>query len=76
MENATCSSVSHSILLFSLIYVHVHIYDFSSGIFGAVFMFFWARFAYDSPSKHPRISDKERIYIENSLPDSDATDQV
>ena len=39
-------------------------------------MFFWAFFAYDSPKTHPRIAEKEKRYIQESLPDSDAKDQV
>ena len=54
-------------------YVHA---PFLVGIWGAVFMIFWAFFAYDSPAAHPRISDEERAYIEAALPESDATDQV
>ena len=39
-------------------------------------MFFWAFFAYDSPETHPRIAEKEKRYIQESLPDSDAKDQA
>ena len=55
---------------------HITNYCFVSGIWGAVFMFFWAFFAYDSPDTHPRISEKERKYIKESLGNSDAKDQV
>ena len=64
----TCMSTRH--------WRHITNYCFVSGIWGAVFMFFWAFFAYDSPDTHPRISEKERKYIKESLGNSDAKDQV
>nr|XP_002131022.1 sialin-like [Ciona intestinalis] len=37
------------------------------GIIGFCWVILWAIFAYDSPAKHPRISERERRYIEQSI---------
>uniref|UniRef100_A0A3P9H8S6 Sialin n=1 Tax=Oryzias latipes TaxID=8090 RepID=A0A3P9H8S6_ORYLA len=37
------------------------------GIIGLVWFVLWAFFVFDSPNTHPRISERERLYITNSL---------
>ncbi|XP_076801686.1 sialin-like [Clavelina lepadiformis] len=37
------------------------------GCCGLVWCIFWAIFAFDSPAKHPRISERERRFIEQSI---------
>uniref|UniRef100_A0A1A9WA66 Major facilitator superfamily (MFS) profile domain-containing protein n=1 Tax=Glossina brevipalpis TaxID=37001 RepID=A0A1A9WA66_9MUSC len=37
------------------------------GALGLIWFIFWMFLVYDKPSMHPRISSKERIYIENSM---------
>lgn len=46
------------------------------GCFGLTWCFWWYMLAFDSPSKHPRISDKERRYIENSIGTSKYTKKM
>ena len=38
-----------------------------AGIFGILWFLVWTVLAFNSPADHPRISDKERDYIESSL---------
>jgi hypothetical protein len=40
---------------------------FASGAFGVVWFVLWMVIAYNEPSTHPRISDVERDYIEQSI---------
>lgn len=40
---------------------------YTTGISGIIWCFAWLFFAYDSPSKHPRISFEEKEYIETSI---------
>lgn len=37
------------------------------GLFGTIWYLGWLYFVYDTPAKHPRISNEERSYIEKSL---------
>lgn len=37
------------------------------GAVGVVWFVFWALFVFDSPNTHPRISERERLYITSSL---------
>ncbi|KAL8609427.1 hypothetical protein ACOMHN_006614 [Nucella lapillus] len=37
------------------------------GALGCVWFVFWMLLVHDSPAKHPRISMRERLYIENSI---------
>ncbi|KAL9881863.1 major facilitator superfamily transporter 10 isoform 2-T2 [Glossina fuscipes fuscipes] len=37
------------------------------GAMGLIWFIFWMFLVYDKPSMHPRISTKERMYIENSM---------
>uniref|UniRef100_H2YWW5 Major facilitator superfamily (MFS) profile domain-containing protein n=1 Tax=Ciona savignyi TaxID=51511 RepID=H2YWW5_CIOSA len=37
------------------------------GIIGLCWVVLWVMFAFDSPAKHPRISERERRYIEQSI---------
>ncbi|XP_069000369.1 sialin [Embiotoca jacksoni] len=37
------------------------------GAFGLLWFVFWAFLAFDSPNTHPRISERERLYITRSL---------
>lgn len=37
------------------------------GLFGTIWFIGWCYFVYDTPAKHPRISNDERAYIEKSL---------
>lgn len=40
---------------------------YAPGIAAGLFTLLWSLVVYDSPAEHPRISPKERAYIENSL---------
>jgi len=55
------------IYLFYLAFIYVRIY-FSrpAGALGVIWSGLWLFLIYDSPSKHPRIDDRERHYIEHS----------
>ncbi|CAJ0967484.1 unnamed protein product [Ranitomeya imitator] len=41
-----------------------------SGSFGLVWYLFWILVSYESPAKHPTITDEERTYIEESIGES------
>jgi ACS family sodium-dependent inorganic phosphate cotransporter-like MFS transporter 6/7/8 len=43
---------------------------FLSGSFGMVWYMFWLLVSYESPAKHPTITDEERRYIEESIGES------
>jgi hypothetical protein len=38
-----------------------------TGVVGVIWFIAWWLLVYDSPSKHPRISEKEKNYILNKL---------
>jgi len=38
-----------------------------AGAMGVIWSIMWFFLVYDTPSQHPRISDKEKNYIENAL---------
>lgn len=38
-----------------------------AGAIGVIWFFIWMTFTYDRPSDHPRISIKEREYIESTI---------
>ncbi|KAI6648918.1 sialin [Oopsacas minuta] len=40
---------------------------YTFGVGGTIWFIFWTLYAFDKPSNNPRISQKERLYIENSL---------
>lgn len=40
---------------------------FQSGIVGCIWFFFWMYLCYDSPAKHPRITEQERVFIEKAI---------
>ena len=37
------------------------------GVVGTIWFVIYSLYAFDTPAKNPRISKKERVYIENSL---------
>lgn len=41
-----------------------------SGSFGMIWYMFWLLVSYESPAKHPTITDEERRYIEESIGES------
>ena len=41
--------------------------DLFSGAFGLTWYVAWHMMAYEKPSKHTRIKEDERVYIENSI---------
>lgn len=43
---------------------------FFTGSFGMVWYMFWLLVSYESPAKHPTITDEERRYIEESIGES------
>uniref|UniRef100_A0A6M2DVI5 Putative permease of the major facilitator superfamily protein n=1 Tax=Xenopsylla cheopis TaxID=163159 RepID=A0A6M2DVI5_XENCH len=40
------------------------------GLLCIIWCIFWCRFVYDTPEKHPRISEKEKLHLDNTLEDS------
>ena len=46
------------------------------GATGILWLFLWFLVGYSSPATHPRISDKERLYIEESIAAQGQEDEV
>jgi len=40
---------------------------YASGVLGLFWFICWTLFVYDTPAKHPTISDEEKTYIENCI---------
>ncbi len=57
--------------LYSIV-IHDLILSLPGGI-GVIWFVLWLYLGYDSPATHPRISDKERKYIESSIKEEGAT---
>lgn len=47
-----------------------------AGILSLVWCLSWWYFVYDTPEQHPRITDKEKKYIQLSLGDDISSEQV
>ena len=45
----------------------VNVQDDIAGAMGVIWSIMWFFLVYDTPSRHPRISDEEKNYIENAL---------
>ena len=48
----------------------IYLFLFFAGAVGILWFFAWIFLAYSSPATHPRISKKEREYIESSIMES------
>lgn len=56
--------VSHQTFAFSVVFVY------TSGMTGSVWFILWMLLVWETPAAHPRISQAERRYIEESLGES------
>ncbi|XP_053305112.1 vesicular glutamate transporter 2 [Spea bombifrons] len=70
-----CGSYAGAVIAMPLAGILVQYTGWSSvfyvyGSFGIVWYFFWILVSYESPAKHPTISDEERTYIEESIGES------
>ncbi|XP_048215834.1 vesicular glutamate transporter 2 isoform X4 [Perognathus longimembris pacificus] len=70
-----CGSYAGAVIAMPLAGILVQYTGWSSvfyvyGIFGMVWYMFWLLVSYESPAKHPTITDEERRYIEESIGES------
>ncbi|XP_063293428.1 vesicular glutamate transporter 2 [Pelobates fuscus] len=70
-----CGSYAGAVVAMPLAGILVQYTGWSSvfyvyGSFGLVWYMFWILVSYESPAKHPTITDEERIYIEESIGES------
>uniref|UniRef100_A0A6I8PL19 Solute carrier family 17 member 6 n=1 Tax=Ornithorhynchus anatinus TaxID=9258 RepID=A0A6I8PL19_ORNAN len=70
-----CGSYAGAVIAMPLAGILVQYTGWSSvfyvyGSFGMVWYLFWLLVSYESPAKHPTISDEERRYIEESIGES------
>ncbi|KAM3919673.1 vesicular glutamate transporter 2 [Leptodactylus fuscus] len=70
-----CGSYAGAVIAMPLAGILVQYTGWSSvfyvyGSFGIVWYFFWILVSYESPAKHPTITDEERTYIEESIGES------
>ncbi|XP_066439705.1 vesicular glutamate transporter 2 [Eleutherodactylus coqui] len=70
-----CGSYAGAVIAMPLAGILVQYSGWSSvfyvyGSFGIVWYFFWILVSYESPAKHPTITDEERTYIEESIGES------
>ncbi|KAF4009627.1 hypothetical protein G4228_000995 [Cervus hanglu yarkandensis] len=70
-----CGSYAGAVIAMPLAGILVQYTGWSSvfyvyGIFGMIWYMFWLLVSYESPAKHPTITDEERRYIEESIGES------
>ncbi|KAG8438344.1 hypothetical protein GDO86_008869 [Hymenochirus boettgeri] len=70
-----CGSYAGAVIAMPLAGILVQYTGWSSvfyvyGCFGIVWYLFWILVSYESPAKHPTITDEERTYIEESIGES------
>ncbi|XP_044127092.1 vesicular glutamate transporter 2 [Bufo gargarizans] len=70
-----CGSYAGAVIAMPLAGILVQYTGWSSvfyvyGCFGLVWYLFWILVSYESPAKHPTITDEERTYIEESIGES------
>lgn len=70
-----CGSYAGAVIAMPLAGILVQYTGWSSvfyvyGSFGIVWYFFWILVSYESPAKHPTITEEERTYIEESIGES------
>lgn len=68
LQPLTVNSISETV--FDPLLVNPLFVCLFAGSFGMVWYMFWLLVSYESPAKHPTITDEERRYIEESIGES------